>query len=173
MNTKQILHFARIISWILFIGLCIKAGAIIISFIVSIFVNPAAAKDLYLGLDLSMLYEFSTQYYIHIVSFLIAIAVLKAYLFYLVSRIFLKIDFDNPFNSTVQGLISKISYFSLTAGLLAVIANRYSEQLLKKGMDFQIDWGSSEFLFMAGIVFIIAILFKGGIEIQSENDLTI
>ncbi len=38
---------------------------------------------------------------------------------------------------------------------------------------FELDCGSSEFLFMAGIIFIIALIFKRGVEIQSENELTI
>jgi hypothetical protein len=33
--------------------------------------------------------------------------------------------------------------------------------------------GTGEFLFLAGIVFVIAQIFKRGIEIQTENELTV
>ncbi len=173
MKTKQILNTIKIISWILFIGLCIKLGAILISSTISLFVNTAAAEDLYLGLDLSNVYDFSKNHYVMLLSLVVSILALKAYLFYLVIKIFLKIDFDMPFTKVIANLISDISYFSLSAGVLAYIANRYSNWLQKKGVLFDLEWGSSEFLFMAGIVFIIALIFKRGIEIQSENELTV
>ncbi|WP_271765615.1 DUF2975 domain-containing protein [Aquimarina algiphila] len=173
MKTKQVLSAMKIISWVIFIGLCIKLGAILISGIISLFVNKEASQNLYLGLDLSNLYDFSVRYYIMLLSLIVSIIALKAYMFYLVIKFFLKIDFDKPFTSTIAKLTSNISYISLWAGLLAYFANRYSKWLLKKGAVFEFDWGSSEFLFMAGIIFIIAFIFKRGVEIQSENELTV
>ncbi|MBG6132016.1 ABC-type multidrug transport system fused ATPase/permease subunit [Aquimarina sp. EL_43] len=173
METKQVLNAMKIISWVIFIGLCIKLGAILISSTISLFVNEEAAENLYLGLDLSNLYSFSIQYYIMLLSLIISILAFKVYMFYLVIKIFSKIDFDKPFTPAVAHLISSISYVSLWIGLLAYFATRYSKRLLKKGVVFEYDFGSSEFLFMAGIIFIIALIFKRGIEIQSENELTI
>ena len=173
MKTKQILELLKILSWVIFIGLCIKAGAIIISFAVSLFINTEAAKDLYLGLNLSQLNDYSNLYYICIVSFIITIALLKAYLFYLVIKIFKTINFHNPFNVVVGNLISKISYYAVVIAIIAIIANSYSDRLVKKGINFNVTWGSSEFLFMAGLLYIIAVIFKRGIEIQQENELTI
>ncbi|MFD2563306.1 DUF2975 domain-containing protein [Aquimarina rubra] len=173
MKTKEILSAMKILSWIIFIGLCIKLGVILFSSIMSLFVNKEAAENLYLGLDLSNLYDFSINHYISILSLLISITALKAYLFYLVIKIFSKINFDKPFTKVVTRLISSISYISLWTGLLAYFANGYGKWVLKKGAEFRIDWGSSEFLFMAGIVFVIALIFKRGVEIQSENELTV
>jgi hypothetical protein len=53
MKTNQILQILKVASWIMFIGLCIKTGAMIISFFVSLFINPEGAKDLYMGMNLS------------------------------------------------------------------------------------------------------------------------
>jgi hypothetical protein len=42
--------------------------------------------------------------------------------------------------------------------------------------DFHISWigeNAGEFLFMAGLVFIISPIFKRGVELQSENELTV
>ncbi|MDY8135071.1 DUF2975 domain-containing protein [Aquimarina sp. 2201CG5-10] len=173
MKTKQVLSAMKIISWIIFLGLCIKLGAILFSSAMGFWVNDEAIKNLYLGLDLSNLYTFSTTYYAMILSLIISILAMKTYLFYLVIKIFSKIDFDRPFTLVIANLISRISYISLWTGLLSYFANRYSDRLLKKGAVFKLDWGDSEFLFMAGIIFIIAFIFKRGIEIQSENELTI
>jgi len=173
MGTKQILTLMKIVSWILFIGLCIKLGALLISGGISLFVDKEAAKDLYQGMDLSNLYEFSFKYYIYILSLLISVSALKAYLFYLVTRVFSKIDFNQPFTTSIATIISSISYISLWTGLLVYFANGFSKWLGKNGVIIAIDWGSSEFLFMAGIIFIIALIFKRGVEIQSENELTV
>jgi len=175
METKQVLAVMKIFTWIIFIGLCIKAGAIILSTIVSLFVNPEAAKDIYLGLDLSSLYELDMWYYISVLSLIIAVALLKAYIFYLVIKIFLKINIDNPFNMMVSDLISKMSYIALSIGIISKMAMEYNRWLVRHhGISpISFDFGSNEFLFMAGILFIIAYIFKRGIEIQSENELTI
>ncbi|WP_027394776.1 DUF2975 domain-containing protein [Aquimarina latercula] len=173
METKRIITLMKIVSWILFIGLCIKLGALLISGGISLLINPEATENLYLDIDLSNLYESSVKYYTFVLSLIISVTALKAYLFYLVIKIFSIIDFDKPFTKAVARLISSISYVSLWTGLLAYIANHYCKWLQKKGFIFELDWGSSEFLFMAGIIFIIAFIFKRGVEIQSENQLTV
>ena len=173
MKTKQILNLMKVLSWITFIGLCIKTGALLITFCISLFINPEAAQNLYLGLDLSEIYNSNIWYYVNTLSFVIVLSGLKAYLFYLVIKIFLKINMDQPFNLLMISLIRKISHVALSIGVIAMIAQRYSTWLLHKGLMIPEEWGSEEFLFLAGIIFIIGLVFKRGIEIQSENELTI
>lgn len=175
MKTTQVLAIMKVISWIIFIGLCIKAGALITSSCISLFVNHEAAKDLYLGLNLFGLYEFNTGYYISVISLMIAVGVLKAYLFYLVIKIFLKFDLNNPFTSNTANLISKISYVALSTGVIAVISNEYIKWLITHRIETHIpfDFGSEEVLFLAGILFLVAYIFKHGVELQQENDLTV
>jgi hypothetical protein len=102
---------------------------------------------------------------------------LKAYMFYVVVKIFLKINFVHPFGTKVGSLIAKISYVALAIGILALIATEYSDWFNKKGILLPTlppyVLGSSEFIFFAGIIFIISLVFKRGIEIQSENELTV
>ena len=171
MKTKQILGLMNVISWVTFIGLCIKTGATIISFLISLFINPDAAQNL--GLDLSALYKSNIWYFVNTVSFVIILSGLKAYIFYLVIRIFLKVDFDHPFSAIAVSLISKISYVALEIGIVALVAQNYSKWLLHRGVLVEQNWGSWDYLFLAGIIFIIALVFKRGVEIQSENELTI
>lgn len=173
-QTETILTITKILTWIVFIGLCIKTGSLIISFFVSLFVNPAASQDLYLGLDLSSIQENDQWHYICSASLLIFFTGLKAYLAYLVIKIFLKFNLENPFSPAVAKLIDCIAQTALTAGLFAIIMGGYGNWLAKKNvLGISFGEGGSEFLFLAGIIFIIAQVFKKGIELQSENELTI
>ncbi|MGC1205811.1 MAG: DUF2975 domain-containing protein [Flavobacteriaceae bacterium] len=173
MNTKQVLSVMKVVSWVIFIGLCINTGAIIISFLVSLFVNPEAASDLYINLNMSKLYEYNLWYYISMMSLIIALLALKAYIFFLVIKIFSKIHVNNPFSSNVAALVYKISYVALSIGVMSIIASSYKMWLVKKDFITPISFGSQEFLFMAGILFVVAFIFKRGVEIQNENELTI
>ena len=163
----------QVVSWVIFIGLCIKAGIVIIYLLISLWVDPNAAPNPFLGLDFSELYRFNIWYFVNTMSFVTILSVLKAYIFYLVTRIFLRVDFDHPFSATAVSLISKISYAALEIGIVALVAQNYSKWLLHRGVLVEQHWGSWDFLFLAGIIFIIALVFKRGVKIQSENELTI
>ena len=177
MSTKQILLAMHIIIWVVFFGVCIKTGAILYSFIVSLFFNPEGAKNLHMGLNLSALYHYSREHYISVVMYLIVISALKAYICYLVIKIFLKINLIKPFSKYISSLISRISHVAIWIGALALIAGGYSQWLENKGAmmpDLKDYAGSAaEFLFFGGIIFIISLVFKRGIEIQTENELTV
>lgn len=172
-RTLFILKAMNVIFWVIFIGLCIKTGAILISFLVSLFVNSGGAKNLHLGLNLFDLFTFDKLHYVFIVSFIILLTGLKAYIAYLVVKIFLKFKFSSPFKTPVTSLISKISYVALGTGILAILASAYSDWLFKKGIPISQDWGSGEILFFTGVIYIIAQVFKKGTEIQTENELTV
>jgi hypothetical protein len=176
-TTKQILKVMHIISWIIFIGLCIQTGVILYSFFVSLFINPVAAKNLDSGLNLSNIYRYDKGHYISLVSFFIVLSALKAYTFYFIIKVFLKINLVHPFSTEVSQLITRISYFALGIGLIGMVANPYSEWLVKKGIELpnlqKYLGGTGEFLFLAAVIFVVAQVFKRGIEIQTENELTV
>ena len=176
-STRVILSILHVVSWIIFIGLCIKTGTIIISAIVSLAGNPVAAKNLYLGLDLSGMYNFSIEHYVSVVSLIAVVTAMKAHMFYVVPKVFPKINLVHPFSVEVSKLISRISYIAMMIGIFMLIGNGYCEWLIKRGanlphLDAYLGAGG-EFLLFAGVIFIIAQVFKKGIEIQSENELTI
>lgn len=174
MKTNSIiLKTVHILFWIVFIGLCMKAGAILISFIISLFVNASGAQNLYLGLDLSELYVVNKPYYIAIVLLLITLTVLKSLIAYFAVKFFLKFNLVKPFSKEFASLFIKISYISLGTGILAIIANEFSNWILNQGVNIPINWAGSEILFFAGIIYLLALIFKKGIEVQNENELTI
>ena len=173
MKTSQILKSMKIISWIIFIGICIKTGAVLISFIVSLFVNQDAGKDLYFGLDLSNLYEYSPDLYVVFVVLLLILLTVQAFIFYLVIKLFSRFNEQDPFSQPVSELISKISYASLLAGFIALMGTGISKWLETQSVTINFEWSAVVFLFMAGVLFIVGLFYKRGIEIQSENELTI
>jgi len=176
-TTKLILTILHVIAWIIFLGLCIKTGALLYSFFVSLAISPEGAKNLYMGLNLSELYDFDKVHYIALASLIVVLSALKALLFYFVVRIFLKINLVNPFSKDVSLLISKIGYLSLFIGIVTVFANKDCDWLVKQGVSFpdlqSVLGGAGEFLLLGAVIFIISQVFKRGIEIQTENELTV
>ncbi len=170
---STVLKIMNILFWIAFIGLCIKTGALLISFIVSLLVNPEGAHDLYLGLSLFDLYAYSKYHYIFTASFFIVLNGLKAYIAYYVIKIFMKFNLSKPFSSKLADLFLKISHIALGTGILAIISSNYAKWIMKKGIAVPIDWGGSEILLFAGVIYLFALVFKKGAALQNENDLTV
>ena len=102
---------------------------------------------------------------------------MKALAFYFTMKIFSTLNLVKPFSTEIASLISKISYLILTLGLLGTVALRYSESLEFIGVnlnELQPFWDdNAAYLLMGSIVFVIAQVFKKGLELQSESDLTI
>lgn len=166
----------QIVAWIIFVGLCIEAGALMVNFVFSL-VKPEVVQNLYEKLDLSEMYEYSQMMYFGMYSFILVISILKAYLFYMVIRLLLKFDLVKPFNSYVATQVTQISYFTLSIGLISYIAREVTRSLQHHGVG--IDklsgfWADSQaWILMAAVVYVIAAIVSRGVEIQNENDLTV
>ncbi|WP_447640179.1 MULTISPECIES: DUF2975 domain-containing protein [Chitinophagaceae] len=165
-----------IIAWIIFVGLCIEAGSLIVNFFFSLF-KPEFVQNLYQKLDLTQMYKESALAFFGVYGFILTIAILKAYLFYIVIRLMHKLDLSKPFNTFAARQISLISYFTFSIGLLSYIARQVTKNLTHYGFitdNINQFWEDSQaFILMGAVVYIIATIFKKGIEIQNENDLTV
>ncbi len=175
-TTNLVLKILHVITWIIFIGLCIEAGALLVNFVVSIF-KPEIVQNLYQKLDLSKLYSNSKFAFYGLYSFIVTIALLKAILFYVLIKLLLKFDLAKPFTETISKQILTISYFTLSIGFLGKLAHKIAESLSKISVDVQQTqqfWNDSNVFIMFGLILlVIAKIFERGIELQSENDLTI
>ena len=171
-----ILKVLNVVSWIIFIGLCIEAGALIFNFILSLF-KPIASHDIYKGLNLSEIYKNKFSHFIGMMSFVVALSILKAYLFYLVVKIFMKLNLVKPFNVEIAKLIEKISFEAFAIAIVSIIAHHYTKRLIQSGYEVshvEKYWDdTAAFLMMAAIIFVISQIFNKGIELQNENDLTV
>lgn len=166
----------KIIAWVIFVGLCIEAGALIVNFIFSLY-NPEVVHNLYQKLDLSQMYESSKLAFYGVYGLILTISILKALLFYVVIVLVTKIDLLKPFNNFVSGQIYKISYYTLSIGVVSFIATQITQSLQNKG--FEIDklnqfWADSEaFILMAALIYIIATIFSKGVAYQEELEETV
>ena len=166
----------HIVAWLIFVGLSIEAGGLLVNFFFSLY-KPEFVQNLYQKLDLIEMYEDSKWAFFGIYSFILSISILKACLFYIVIMLMHKIDLSKPFNTFVSGQISQISYFTLSIGLLSYIARQLAKNLMHHGFvpdSLNQFWADSQaFILMGAVIYIIATIFKKGVDIQNENDLTV
>lgn len=171
-RTGQILTVLNILAWVAFIGYAIEAGATLTTYIVSCF-NAESAKDLYKGLNLYSLRQYNFWHYTLSVSFIVALSIMKSFVWLLVAKTISKVNLKNPFTMEVAHTLEKISYILFGTWLVEMLNSAHISWLMKLTGELYGSWGSSEFIFMAGLVFVISQVFKRGVEIQSENELTV
>lgn len=165
-----------IVAWLIFVGLSIEAGGLVVNFFFSLY-KPEFIQNLYQTLDLTEVYKDSRLLFFGIYGFILTISILKACLFYIVIRVMHKMDLSKPFNTFVSRQILQISYFTLSIGLLSYIARELAKKIMQHGFvtdNLNQFWADSQaFILMGAIIYIIATIFKKGVEIQNENDLTV
>src|SRR5674476_1630301 len=81
----------HIVAWIIFVGLCIEAGGLIVNFIFSLY-KPEFVQNLYQKLDLSQMYNLNKWVFFGVYGFILVIAILKAHLFYIVILLISKLN---------------------------------------------------------------------------------
>jgi hypothetical protein len=179
-TTRQILKILYIFSWIIFAGVSILAFGFIFSTIYTLIANPVTLKTFWDGADLSDLYKADRVYFFIIASLMSITSLIKAFMFYLIVKILhdKKLNLLQPFNKEIGSFIFQLSYLAFGIGILSGYALNHTKFLIERGIripDLEVMHlgGSDVWLFMAVILFIIAHIFKRGIEIQSENELTI
>lgn len=175
-RTDFIIKALHVVSWIIFIGFCIQTGTLVFNYIFSL-INPAATHNLYLGLNLSELYRDNKTTYTLLFSCIAFLSAMKAYLFYLIIMLLSRLDLLKPFSLSTAELISKVSYQILNIGVVGLITHQFAKRLAQKGINVQsaeIFWNDSDtYLLLAAVAFVFAQIFRKGIELQNENDLTV
>lgn len=179
-STKQILKILYVLSWIIFVGVCIDAGGFIFNSFYTQVLNPVGAQYFWNHLDLSALYKYDSGYFFAETTYICIVATMKAFLFYLIVKFLAdkKLNMSQPFNVETGRFIFNMSYLALAIGLFSAWGANYTEWLIKKGIvmpaiELLSLGGADVWLFMGVILYVIAQIFKRGIEIQTENELTV
>jgi hypothetical protein len=179
-KTKQVLKVLHVLSWIIFIGVCIEAGGSIFSAFYTLVINPVNAATFWEGNDLSGLYKYDPGHFFAETLLISIASVMKACMFYLIIKILhdKKLNMSQPFSGEVRLFIIRVSCLAFGIGLFTWSGVQYTEWLIKKGVIMPDTQhlrlgGADVWLFMGVILFVIAQIFKRGIEIQSENELTV
>jgi hypothetical protein len=179
-RTKLVLQILHVLSWIIFIGVCIEAGGFISYAFFTQVLNPANAKHVWQQVDLSALYQYDRGYFFVETLLMSIVAVMRACIFYLIIKMLhdKKLNLSQPFNKAVERFIFKVAYLALFIGMFSWWGVKYAEWFVKQGVKMpDIQYlrlgGADVWLFMGVILFVIAQVFKRGIEIQTENELTV
>jgi len=180
-RTEKILKIINVFAWIIFVGTFVKFGTILIIFIISLF-NPEAVvfKDIdVFGEGISpgtYFYEIRESHLWNYIPYVISIilwTLIKSYLAYLIIKLLAKINLIHPFSMEVADRIVKISYALIFIWVLSFVVGFFDKwATLAIGLEPQFEV-RGEFLFIAGLVYLIGNIFKRGVEIQNENKLTI
>lgn len=173
-QTKTILEIIKYLALIGAIGFSIECGSQLISFIIS-FSNPEFAKKMYLAnKSIFELRNLNLTYFYFTKSLVIVFAGLKAHIWYYLFDFLHKLKLKNPFTDEVATKIQNISYLLLSLWIIAEIGNGYFNYVSKRtDIDLVNHFNHEEYFFMAGIVYIISQIFKRGVELQEENELTV
>lgn len=179
-RTDYFLKALNVLSWIVFIGLSIEAGGFITKTIATLLLSPETAAKFWTQVDLDAVYRFNQSYYITLTVLMTITVVLKSIMFYLIVKVFhsKKFDLAKPFNETTKRFVFNLSYLSLGIGLFSYWGSKIAGGLTQKGVTmpdlrFMRLSGADVWLFMGIVLLVIAFIFKKGVEIQNENDLTV
>lgn len=165
-----------VIAWLIFLGLSIETGGLFVNFFFSLY-KPEVVANLYQKLDMMPIFKESKWAFFGLYSFLLEIGLLKVILFYIIIVLMHKMDLKKPFSLFVSKQISRVSYFTLSIGFMGYIAKKITASLNYYGFSthyldqFWVD--SQAFILMGAVIYIIATIFKKGVDIQNENDLTV
>jgi hypothetical protein len=173
-KTEKILSVLLFLSWLGFVGYAITCGSQLISVAVSL-INPAASRQIPgVAQNLSGLMQYNIRYYSLTMVFVIALSGMFAFLWYEVVTLLSKLNIKSPFTVQVSKKLERIAYWLLCIWVVGFIGETYVAWIAKgMGTSLNIIKVANEFLFSAGIVYIISQVFKQGIEIQEENQQTI
>lgn len=179
-SNKFIHQFLTVLSWIIFLGLCIETCSYITSTLSRLFLEPSKAQLMWHPMDLDSLYTLNESSFVVISSLIIIVALLKTLLFYLIVRILYrkKLSLSKPFNMETGRFLFGIGYTTLAIGLFSSWGAEHVMGLISQGIKMplleQLNLsGADVWLFMSITLFVIAHIFKRGIALQTENEFTI
>lgn len=170
--TEQTIGFTKFLSWGVFIIFLLQTAAMVVSYISSLS-YPNASYDFYLDLDLSYLYNQSVSHYSVLVLFIVIQMLIKISVVAFIIKMLKDLKIDSPFSFLIARSIEIISYLIISLWVIIWITNFYSAWLVEQNLSLEASSTTLEFILLAGVLFIFAQIFKKGVEIQSENEMTV
>jgi hypothetical protein len=179
-KTDYAFKLLQVVSWIIFIGLCIEAGGFVFNAFITLFVTPEGASKFWVQVDLWALLQHNQSHFVQIAVLMIIVSILKAIMFYIILDILgnKKLDLSSPFDKVVGPPVFSIAYLALGIGLFSYWGMKLTHWLASQGVqmpDIQhLKFGGSDvWLFMGVTLLVFAKIFRKGIELQSDNELTV
>lgn len=175
MKTQTILVASKYLALLGGIWYSFLCGSQLTTLVAS-FISPEWASHTYQAdLNIIKIRDISIAYYGYAMGLIIAVFALKAFIWYVVYELLSKLKLQTPFSMVVEKKLERIAFALLAVWIVSSIFwSTYIYYLSKEtGIQLPANNGVDEYLFLAGIIYIISQVFKRGIEIQEENDLTV
>jgi hypothetical protein len=182
MKTEKILNVLRIIAWIGYVGWLIIFGILIImTFFGFLNFDSEFAKWPKISIQASeiTLKIFQKKYPIQFIAFL-GLVILETFLVLKIWEVaknaLTDINLKKPFSYATAAMIEKISFLIFSIWLLELVQTAYGRYIQTLFNDITEKFSlSTEFsyLFISGIIYLISQIFKRGVELQEENELTV
>ncbi|RYZ86726.1 MAG: DUF2975 domain-containing protein [Proteobacteria bacterium] len=107
-------------------------------------------------------------------------AALKTAALYRIVKIFTdrKLNLEAPFNEEFAGFVLALSQLTFAIGVASYLGTRFMDWIASQNVAMPIPEilrlaGADVWLFMSVTLYVIALIFKRGVEMQRENELTI
>uniref|UniRef100_UPI00404AB0D0 hypothetical protein n=1 Tax=Gelidibacter sp. TaxID=2018083 RepID=UPI00404AB0D0 len=129
-TTNFIWKALNVISWIIFIGLCIQAAGFIVNTVATLLLTPSDASKFWKEIDISAVYNFSESHYVALAILIIIVMLLKVILFYKICMIFLdkNLNLSKVFNETLRRFIVITAYLALGIGFFCSLGKRSCQE---------------------------------------------
>jgi hypothetical protein len=174
-KTETILMVSKFLALAGGVGYSIIWGSQLTTLVAS-FINLEWAKRTYeVDMNLFGIREHNTGYYVFAMCLTIAVSALKALIWFVVFGLLSKLKLQTPFSMEVEKKLERIAFLLLTVWIVSTIFWKTCIYYVSTdtGIQLATNNSGSEYLFMAGMIYIISQVFKRGIEIQEENQLTV
>ena len=180
LNSNFILEILNIFIWIYTFILCITLSIMVFIFFTSLFgIDIGSIKEMKIDVNIANEKIDNNQSLgegklLLILAYAILSGALELIMFTAVIRILKKLKNNQFFSVEIYLLISKIAKLALTIGCLSVLIS-FVIQLSSMNFSISLDIRNENFQFflLAGVVYIIAQVYKKAVDLKSENDLTI
>lgn len=178
-QTEKILNVLRVIAWIGYVGsiaLTIIGGIATIYFIS--FPDADFTKNVTIS-DAKLSFETLKNDYLGRLIFYYILFLIKTYFVIKIWRLakdaLTNININNPFTSSTSIIIERIAHLTIIIGVINFIIGRYVitlEALITNHFKYGFS-PDLTYIFGIGIIYLISQIFKRGVELQEENELTV
>ncbi|MCY0978796.1 DUF2975 domain-containing protein [Chryseobacterium wangxinyae] len=179
-TSNLIIEILTVFIWIYTFVLCIALAALIFTLMTTLLgIDIGTMKEMKITINLGSEKITNVQALgkikmILILAYAIISGILELLLLTFVIKILRKFKQNQYFSIEIYFLISKIAKFALVIGCISLLAV-FINQLFSGSFIISMDVNNDNFKFFifAGIVYIIAEVYKKAVDIHSENELTI
>jgi hypothetical protein len=167
MKTENVLSVLRVLAWILLAGYAINFASQLFRFGWKLF-NPLELNEV-VSSEADVLWA-----YVRVMSFVLILSGMFVYLWYLITNLLSGINLSNPFTPEMVKKLEGVAYLLFNIWLVSMISHQVTKSItLSTDTSLDVVQVSTEWLLIAGIVYIISQVYKHGVALQQEQDLTI